>query len=197
MPHLTLFGFPDTTRYLLSLLQLSSKIIQMEYYSWTQIYDPKHPLSQPSYTCIESRLCLYSYISSLFYLSTVVKLVELRPVEDWVDVSRLVSWVLRVTTIVSLELYIRCLGLAWIYTVQDDSFSLLLPIDSPNELRGRSSVLSVLGSVLYYPIEPSMGRGSVLSVLYYQIELSRGRVSVLSVFGFMFDVNLYFQKIIS
>ena len=170
----------------------------MEYYSRTQIYNLKHLLSQPSHTRVQSWLCLYSYINLLFYLSTVVKLVELRPVEDWVDVSRLVSWVLRVT-MVPLELYIRCLELAWIHIGRDDSFSLPLPTEHrPNELsRGRGSVLSVLSSVLYCPIEPSTGRGLVLSVLYCWIELSRGRAPVLSVFGFPSDVNLCFQKIIS
>ena len=133
----------------------------MEYYSRTQIYNLKHPLSQPSHTHVQSWLCLYSYISLLFYLSTVVKLVELRPVEDWVDVSRLMSWVLRVTMVL-LELYIISLGLAQIHTVWGDS-SFILPTEGRlNKLGGG---ISLVLSVLYRPNKPSRGRGSVLSIL--------------------------------
>jgi hypothetical protein len=69
------------------------------------------------------------------------------PLHTVVDVSRPVSWVLRVT-IVPLELYIISLGLVRIHTVRDDSKFLLLTESRPNELGGGRHKLGTLHIVL-------------------------------------------------
>ena len=89
----------------------------MKCYGQTQIYDPKAPPLWPSHIHIQPEVYSYSGIGSYFYQSIVVKLEELRPIENWMDMLGLVSQVLK-ETMNSLELYIISLGLAQIHTVR-------------------------------------------------------------------------------
>jgi hypothetical protein len=152
----------------------------MECYRQTQIYDLKAPPSQPSHICIYFKVYLYSGIGLFFYLSIVVKLRELRLVEDWEDILELVSRVLKVT-IDSSELYIISLGLAQIHTVWEGVTSFLpLIMFCPNELslneisrEGSSDELNGRrGSVIDYSIKPSQVLASVLSVFLFILDIN-------------------------